>query len=130
MEGNNICLFLFFWSRLFCKGKHLVSFSLITAYFCWKKWCMRFRFVKTCRKNRSTLSMCVCSFSNGKIKLISLWLAMPKIKLRDHYQHYNSNISVLLLQISDKAKTILNIYLLTRELLWKMSISASANYMI
>lgn len=115
--------FLLFWRSLSCKSKDLASFSLLKAYFCWKKWCVRFRFVKTCRKDKSTLFMCACNFSNGKIRLISLWLAMPKIKLKGHYQHYNSNISVLLLQISDKAETTLNINLFTRELLPKMSIS-------
>lgn len=68
-----ICFFLFFWDRLSCKGKHLASFSLITAYFCWKKWCMRLRFVKTCRKNKSTLSMYACNFSNGKKRFLCDW---------------------------------------------------------
>lgn len=74
--------------------------------------------------------MCAYNSSNGKITLISLWLAMPNIKLKGHYQQYNSNISVLLLQISEKAETTLNIYLFTRDLLPKMSISALINYMI
>lgn len=48
-----IYAFFFSFEAGSCKGKDLASFSLIM------KWCMRFSFVKICRKNEYSFHVCL-----------------------------------------------------------------------